>query len=116
MHHPTVTIQLRKRGHDVIAVAESADLRALSDEKLFEWAAQHDRWVVTENIRDFRRILARCGEAGDAPIIRSPGVVFTSPYVFPRSRHNLGPLVEALHAWLTDEQTAFAGNEVWLTR
>lgn len=96
----------------MIAVVETPELLAASDEDLFRWASERGRWIVTENIKDFRRLIARAEQADDAVA----GVVFTSPHTFPRSRRNLGPLVEALHCWLTDDQSAVVGNEAWLVR
>lgn len=74
---------------------------------------ERGRWIVTENIKDFRRLIARAEQADDAVA----GVVFTSPHTFPRSRRNLRPLVEALRCRLTDDdQSAVVGNEAWLVR
>jgi hypothetical protein len=33
---------------------------------------------------------------------------------FPRSRKNPGPLINALHAWLTDEPPVSPATESWL--
>ncbi|MGH3452143.1 MAG: DUF5615 family PIN-like protein, partial [Haloechinothrix sp.] len=55
MHHPKVAAHLRERGFDVVSVAENAEQRAANDAELFRWAAEQGRWVVTENIKDFRR-------------------------------------------------------------
>ena len=83
-------------GHDVIGVAERPDLRAMADDAVFAWAAGQDRWLLTENVKDFRPILLRALQAG-SPIV---GLLFTTSRAFPRSRKNPGPLIEALHAWL----------------
>jgi len=48
-----VAEQLRRRDHDVIAVAERADLRGTPDENLLAWARTEDRALVTDNQRDF---------------------------------------------------------------
>ena len=96
MHAPVIAQALRERGHDVIAVADQADLRALSDEELFGWAGQVSRRIVTENVKDFRPLVRRAEESGQHP---TP-LLFTSSRTFPRSRRNPGPLIDALAAWL----------------
>jgi hypothetical protein len=42
------------------------------------------------------------------------GQLFTSSRAFPRSRKNPGPLINALHAWLTDGPPAPPVTESWL--
>lgn len=92
MFSPTIAARLRERGHDVIAVADDSELRAMTDADLLSWATERGRRVVTENVRDFRPLI---GESPDGP-----GVLFTSSRTFPRSRRGIGKLVEALDAWL----------------
>ncbi len=110
MHAPVVARALRERGHDVIAVADQADLRALSDEELFGWAGQADRRIVTENVKDFRPLLYRTEESGQGP---TP-LLFTSSRTFPRSRRNPGPLIDALAARLDSATDARRPAEDWL--
>jgi hypothetical protein len=105
MHAPAIAIELRRRGHDVVAVAEEPTWRAMTDEELFRLAAPGQpgplggRRIVSENVRDFRPLVRRAEEAG-AP---TAGVLFTSGRRFPRSRRNRGPLIEALERWLAAE-------------
>jgi Domain of unknown function (DUF5615) len=110
MHAPVVAQALRERGHDVIAVAEDPDLRALTDDELFAWAAERDRRIVTENVKDYRRLLLRSEEAGQ----RTAGLLLTSSRVFPRSRRNPGPLIDALNSWLCHPDVAKRPAEDWL--
>jgi hypothetical protein len=42
------------------------------------------------------------------------GLLFTSSRTFPRSRHNLGPLIEAIEAWLAKGPPAPPLTEDWL--
>jgi nucleoside-diphosphate-sugar epimerase len=109
MHAPVVARVLRERGHDVTAVVDSPELRAMTDDQLYRWAAEHGRRIVTENIKDFRRILARAEESDS----ECAGLLFTSSRSFPRSRRNPGPLIEALHTWLREEDRP-RPNEDWL--
>jgi hypothetical protein len=97
MFSPRIAVTLRERGHDVIAVAERVDLRAMTDDDLYAWVAAEHRWLLTENVKDFRPIMLRALQTGSA----APGLLFTSSRTFPRSRKNPGPLIDALHTWLT---------------
>ena len=81
MFSPVVAADLRQLGHDVIAVADRPDLRSKSDEEIFAWASAGKRWLLTENVKDFRPIMLRALSAG-AP---GCGLLFTSSRAFPRS-------------------------------
>jgi len=111
MHHPAVAQELRNRGYDVIAVADTVELRGRTDEQLCRWAAEHGRWIVTENVKDFRPLRAAAQEANE-PVAR---LLLTSPRAFPRSRKNLGRLIEALAQWLEEGHRKAVGAEDWLT-
>jgi hypothetical protein len=103
MHAPAVAAELLRRGHDVLAVAAEAELRALTDDELFRLAAPNNppphggRRIVTENVKDFRPLLRRAEETATP----NGGLLFTSSRRFPRSRRNPGPLTDALDVWLT---------------
>ena len=96
MHAPIIAATLRDRGHDVLAVADQTELRALTDDELYTWAGQHQRRIVTENVKDFAPLLRRAEESQQP----ATPVLFTSSRTFPRSRRNPGPIIDALHAWL----------------
>jgi hypothetical protein len=110
MHSPAVAEALRGLGHDVVAVAERPDLRAMTDEEVAAWAAERSRRVVTENVKDFRRLLLLAGE-GER---RCPTLLYTSSRAFPRSRRNPGPLIAALQAWLCRPDVTSRPAEDWL--
>jgi hypothetical protein len=105
MFPPRIAEQLRYRGHDVIALVVDLELRALSDLEVYAWAAEQGRRVVTENVKDFR-LLTADGHGS--------GVLFTSNRTFPRSRQNLGPLVDALDRWLRNAVVDSRPLEDWL--
>src|SRR4051794_17209635 len=96
MFSPAIAAALRDLGHDVIAVAERGDLRAMTDEEVLGRATSQGRWLLTENVKDFRPILIRALQ-GDSAVT---GILCTSGRAFPRSRKNPGPLIHALDTWL----------------
>ena len=110
MFSPAIAAGLRHLGHDVIAVADRPDLRAKSDEEIFAWASAEKRWLLTENVKDFRPIMLRALSAGPVGC----GLLFTSSRAFPRSRKNPGALIRALHTWLTAGPPAPPVTESWL--
>ena len=84
MFSPAVAAELRALGHDVIAVADRPDLRSKSDEEVFAWANAEKRWLLTENVKDFRPIMLRALQAGPPGC----GLLFTSSRAFPRTPLN----------------------------
>ena len=110
MFSPAIAAALRELRHDVVAVAERVDLRSMTDDDLFAWSVVEQRWLLTENVKDFRPIMLRALQAGGA----ITGLLFTSSRAFPRSRRNPGPLIQALHAWLSGGLPASPLNEDWL--
>lgn len=101
---------LRARGHDVLAVVEDPQLRALNDHDIFAWAALHGRRILTENVKDFRPLLLEAQESGAA----CADLLLTSSRTFPRSRNNPGPLTDALDNWLALSATTSRSIEEWL--
>jgi len=98
MWSPDIAEQLRRRGHDVIAVAERPDLRRQSDNLIFATAQREGYTIVTENVADFRSLGIAADEQGQS----HHGLIFTSNRQFPR--HNprtLGRLVIALDELLS---------------
>jgi hypothetical protein len=110
MHDPILAALLRDRGHDVVSVADNAKLRSVPDPELIAWAASEGRWIVTENIRDFRRLMQVAEEAGRYRF----GVVLTDAQTFPRSRRKIARLVDALDVLLTETAAENAPPEIWL--
>lgn len=110
MFSPAIAAALRDLDHDVIAVAERTEMRAMSDEEVFTWAASQGRWLLTENVKDFRPILLRALQA-DTSVT---GLLCTSNRSFPRSRKNPGPLIQAIHTWLLNGPPEAPLTEDWL--
>jgi hypothetical protein len=82
----------------------------MTDDDLFAWSASENRWLLTENVKDLRPVMLRALQAGGA----ITGLLFTSSRAFPRSRRTLGPLIQALHAWLMAGPHAQPLREDWL--
>jgi hypothetical protein len=74
-HSRLAAAALRAKGHDVIAAADDPILAASTDEDLLRAATRDGRAVVTENAKDFDRIVRNMAAAGE----HHTGVVFTSP-------------------------------------
>lgn len=110
MFSPAIAAELRELGHDVIAVASRPDLRSKSDEEIFAWASAQRRWLLTENVKDFRPIMLRALQAG----LPGCGLLFSSGRTFPRSRKDPGSLIRALDAWLTTAPPGPPVTESWL--
>jgi hypothetical protein len=98
VHHSRLAAQrLRDGGHDVLAASDDAALASLEDEALLRIDAAEDLVLVTENARDFDRIVRDWSALGE----HHAGVVFTSPRRFHRgSRAYPDNLVSALDALL----------------
>ncbi len=112
MFSQKVAEELRERGHRVVALVERPEMRAMPDDEVYAWAAAQRCWLLTENIKDFQPIKLQALQA-NAP---TAGLLFTSSRTFPRSRQHIGPLVDALHAWLTKGPPAPPIIEDWLQR
>jgi len=85
-------------GSDIIA-AEDPTLASIPDEELLRAATRANRAVVTENDRDFDRIVRSRAATGE----HHAGVVWASPRRFHRgSAAYPADLVAALDHWLSD--------------
>ena len=112
MFSPAIATALRELGHEVLAIAEHSDLRSMTDVDVFARATTQERWILTENVRDFRPILLGTLQNNTG----TTGLLYTSSRAFPRSRKNPGPLIEALHLWLKSGPPAAPITEDWLSR
>lgn len=104
MYPPAIAEQLRDRGHNVEAVTERSELRALADTDIFALAQQEQRAVATENIADFSVIADGCDQRGQAHF----GLVLVPPGGYPRGNPGtIGRIVIELDRLLDEhpEQT-----------
>ena len=112
MYSPVIAEQMGSRGHDVEAVAARSELRALSDEEIFDVAQQEGRTVVTENIADFSAILNRQDTSGQPHY----GLVLVNPGKHPRGDPRaIGRMVGSLDALLGEHNRDDAtSRRYWL--
>ncbi|MBI2776669.1 MAG: DUF5615 family PIN-like protein [Chloroflexi bacterium] len=109
---PQIAAELRRRGHDVVAVVERPDLQRSADETLWAVARSERRMIVTQDVGDFIRLAS-----GDAAIGKAhPGLALIHHRRFARGDRDIGRLVASLHALLTANPAddALAGQIVWL--
>lgn len=98
VHHSRFAAErLRGDGHDVIAAADDPVLAVLDDDELLRAGTRDDRAIVTENARDFDRIVRAWAALGE----HHAAVVFTSPRRYQRGSNTYpANLVTALAALL----------------
>jgi hypothetical protein len=101
--------RLRDQGFDVQAVVEDPDLTGLDDPALYRVVQESGQRLVTENVKDFRPLMARSLADGKTP---AP-LLLTTARRHPRHRSAWSSLVEALVQWLTDDDPP-KGLEEWL--
>jgi hypothetical protein len=89
--------QLRRRGHDALAVEESTALRGLTDPDLFDHAQQDQRTLVTYNREDFLALDRAFRDQGR----EHHGLVILHPRRFPQGAGTTGSLITALGAFMS---------------
>jgi hypothetical protein len=102
--------QLRRRGHDVVAVVEREDLAGKSDRELFIAAQQEQRVLVTDNDDDLCPIVATELGRGHSHI----GMIYTTERRY--SRHDdaiIGRMVTGL-VRLLEADVDLSNQEHWL--
>jgi predicted nuclease of predicted toxin-antitoxin system len=112
MYPPAIAAQLRRRGHDAVAVTERPELRSATDDSVFAIAQQEGRAVVTENVADFVPLADAADQLGAA----HHGLVLVDPSKYPRGLHRtIGRMVRALDRILNDCPGAEpTGTRQWL--
>jgi hypothetical protein len=103
---PVIARQLRDRGHDVIAVAERAELRSLPDHEILAFARAHGRVVVTRDRADYLQLDREMRANGQ----EHAGLVLVSSRFAPAA---IGPLVTALDVVLSTA-APYPGFVHWL--
>jgi hypothetical protein len=99
MWSAAIAVQLRRRGHDVVAVLERPEPRGQPDEVVFVAAQAEERVIVTENVIDYRPLAAHDIQRGGS----YAGLIFTTSRRFPRHDvRTAGRLVRALDELLVE--------------
>lgn len=91
--------QLRRRGHDVMAVTEHPELRGLPDPELLEHCGREQSAIVTYNRADYLELDRHYRSEGRD----HAGVVILNPRRFPQGAATIGALVHSLGTFLTQE-------------
>ncbi len=112
MYPPRLALELVRRGHDVAAVADRAELRSREDEALLLAATAEERVLVTENVIDFPGIAAAFAVDERSHC----GVILVSSRSFPRTDRGFGLLLRALDSYLAEHSAArtVSGGIHWL--
>jgi predicted nuclease of predicted toxin-antitoxin system len=103
--------QLRKRGHDVLAVVADTGLVGLPDDQILAQAAAQDRALVTANIKDFMPLDAQYKASGR----QHAGLILISTKTFPQNR-TFTAVVDALAALLARPAGIGPDQVVFLAR
>jgi predicted nuclease of predicted toxin-antitoxin system len=99
MYSPAIAEQLRARGHDAVAVHEVPGLGGLADVALLQWAHDHERALITENVLDFLALHALWLRSGE----QHSGIILASNAAYPRARAStVGALLKALDRLLSE--------------
>ncbi|MBA2462189.1 MAG: DUF5615 family PIN-like protein [Actinobacteria bacterium] len=112
MYSDAIAVQLRARGHDVVAVTERPELRNLGDEELLRLMADEERVIVTENaahfVPFFTAMLGGCEPCH--------GLLLTSNESMPRRSDTIGLFVSVFARELEARPHAEAllNQIVWL--
>lgn len=112
MFGAAIAIQLRERGHDVLAVVEVPALVSSPDEDLLAAATAQDRCIVTANVRDFTALNAQWARVGRT----HAGIVHVVTSAFPQNRSYVGALVTALDSMLRADDAPTADGQFFLRR
>jgi Domain of unknown function (DUF5615) len=102
---------LRERGLEVEAIVERNDLPQAPDSEVMEVAAREQRAVVTNNIKDFRKIAAERLAEG-----RGHAGLILVPSSRGRRRDHTGALANAIEALMRAHPGGIPDAERWISR
>ncbi|MHB1783201.1 MAG: DUF5615 family PIN-like protein [Acidimicrobiales bacterium] len=110
-HSRSAAERLRGGGHDMTAAADDPVLASLPDEELLRAASRAGRAVVTENTRDFDRIVRSWTTSGE----HHAGVVLSSPRRYHRGSNAYpASLIIALENLMADPPSGDVDWVFWL--
>lgn len=113
MYSGDLAVELRRRGHDVIAVVERDDLREQDDEQIFHTATEDRRVLMTENAKHLRPLVDRYHAEG----VQHYGLLCVSARSLPRVQQEFGTLLRSIEAYLREHsaEDALLDSVDWLT-
>ena len=100
--------ELRRRGHDALAVRD-AGLEGAEDDRVFDRAVRDARVIVTENFADYAALIEQRMGAGSACV----PVVFVRKSELPKRGALASVLARQLHAWSKANPEPYVGPH-WL--
>jgi predicted nuclease of predicted toxin-antitoxin system len=106
---PQIALLLRKAGYDVIAVAERDDLAGSTDNVIVEVASTEERAVITNNVKDFRPLVAGRLAQGRT----HPGLILL-PSKRTRTRASVAAMARAIEQVLHEHPDGLSGSERWI--
>lgn len=106
---PEIAVELRQRGHDVIAVGERSDLIGRRDREIFAVAHSEGRAVITNNLKDFRPLAAARLAQGE-----QHGGLILLPSTRARTRAQVLRLADAIAAVLSANPDGLESSERWV--
>ena len=108
----TMAVELRRRGHDVVAVTEDPSLEGLKDHEILKWATEQRRVIVTYDAAGFRPLVDAQLAIGEAVA----GVIALSAKRYPQRPPSYGALLRDLARVLDEhpEPDALMGRWRWL--
>jgi predicted nuclease of predicted toxin-antitoxin system len=106
---PRIAALLSEAGHDVVAVAERSELVGSSDAVLLEVAANEERAVITNNVKDFRPLVAERLAKGHT----HAGLILV-PSRRTRTRAAIAALAGAIEKLLQEHPDGLANSERWI--
>lgn len=110
MLSPAIARQLCAKGHDVAAVAATAEYVGLPDEEILAGAAEAGRALVTANVKDFIPLDPRYRAASRS----HAGLILLSSKTFPQGRTFVLTVITALSSLLDAGEDSLEGQVIFL--
>jgi predicted nuclease of predicted toxin-antitoxin system len=106
---PRIAELLRDRGHDVQAVGERGDLAGEPDRVVLETAVAEERVVITNNVKDFRPLVAERLARGES----HAGLILL-PSKRSRRRAVVEVLADAIERIFDEHPNGLESTERWI--